>query len=172
MLAECLFSTAVALSGISSPGSSNGFLEPLLLLGYAYMHSVPEEVHSTLIEIPDNTFDAEIPSHKDRDHLITDLSDDEAVDYLSCADSDEYAYEIKAEIINPRRCRSYKIVWLDGYDHYVRQCPSDGGGADASGETGSGADSSENNSSENNTSENNVTIQHPCRFCRDKIFWL
>ncbi|KEQ13650.1 hypothetical protein GZ77_15190 [Endozoicomonas montiporae] len=147
MILECVFSGVLALSGSISPSHDKNILEPLLLLAYAYMHSAPDEVHSTAIETPDYYFDTEIPSHKDKDCLTTDLEDDE-LDLNSEYEDEDDSYEVSIKPAHRQLCNGIKMLCSDEYNQHIRQYTSDESGSDRSGEDSSEEDHSEEESSE------------------------
>ncbi|MCW7554122.1 hypothetical protein NX722_16145 [Endozoicomonas gorgoniicola] len=118
MITECVLSGAIVLSGAFYPGNGKNLLEPLLLLAFAYMRSMPEEVDSTLIEISDDNFVAEEPSHENNSYLITDLWGDEEAG----ADSEDDEHSIK--FFARPFCACNTLPWSVSYENYVRHSPS------------------------------------------------
>ena len=119
------------------------------MLTYAYMRSMPEEVHSTLIEISDDTFVAEEPFGKDSSHLITDLWDDEESDVES--DSEDNKHSIK--LFAPPFCACHTLPWSVNYENYVRRSPSDEDSTDQS--------EADSNQEDSQPEEENATTSQP-----------
>lgn len=118
MIIECVLSSAIVLSGTFYPGNEKNLLEPLLLLAFVYMRSMPEEVDSRLIEISDDNFVAEEPSHEGNSYLITDLWGDEEAD----ADSEDDERSIK--FFARPFCPCHTLPWSVNYEKYIRHSPS------------------------------------------------
>ena len=125
MIIECVFSGAIVLSGVFYPGNEKNLLEPLLLLAFAYMRSMPDEVDSTLIEISDDNFVAEEPSHEGNSYLITDLWGDEEAGI----DSEDDEHSIKFFARPFYGCNT--LPWSVSYEKYVRHSPSGEGSTSA-----------------------------------------
>ncbi|MET4695402.1 protein kinase domain-containing protein [Endozoicomonas lisbonensis] len=123
MIIECVLSGAIVLSGAFYPGNEKNLLDPLLLLAFTYMRSMPEEVDSTLIEISDDNFVAEEPFHEDNRDLITDLWGDEEAG----VDSEDDEYSVKS-FARPF-CACHTLPWSVNYEKYVRHSPSSEGSA-------------------------------------------
>ena len=79
---EYAFCGAMAVAVMLPDIGKNDVLNPLLMLTYAYMNSVPENVNTATIEVPDHTV-GEIDSHKNRECLKATLAE-----YEFCSEVD------------------------------------------------------------------------------------
>ncbi|UYM15151.1 protein kinase domain-containing protein [Endozoicomonas euniceicola] len=134
MLFEWTVSLAIIFSGSLFPVEEKRMLEPMLLLPFVYIHSIPEKVHQVVIDTTDLDYfqEPELPSE---DEVLIDYEKvlQEHWKYQSTPlnlnhesqlpDQDQDEESWKKGLSAPARLSGMGGLWFPDFSHLLRQSP-------------------------------------------------